>query len=400
MLNAQTKTYTLDEAINTAVGNNRDINISALGVKKAGAAVDQAFGYALPSLNFAGYFSHYLEKPKMPFPDFGALLSNATYSILFDEGVIPRDDSKYQPVETTLQTFSQANNYTAGFTLTQTLFSSTVFKGIGASQTYYDLAKSELNNTVSKTVLSTQKAFYGVMLAKAVLEITNASFINAQENYDNVNALYGQGMVSEFDLLQSEVLVENLRPVVLQMENVLLMAKDNLKLTLGVDQAEEVDVTGDIVFKPYDYTNEDELIHEAYTSNFDIKSLDLKKQVDEAFIELDVAEYWPTLSAFGNYIYAGSGESWTYQNYSSFTVGLSLSMNLWQGNRTKNAVERSTLTFNQTEEQLLQLKDYTALYVKTKLQELKRVESLLEVQERIVKVAQRSYDIAKRKSVV
>ncbi|HEY6627017.1 MAG TPA: TolC family protein, partial [Ignavibacteriaceae bacterium] len=99
--------------------------------------------------------------------------------------------------------------------------------------------------------------------------------------------------------------------------------------------------------------------------------------------------------AFGNYTYTGSSDDLYFQNYDYSTVGLSLTFNLWQGNRTKNAVEQSTITFKQTEEQLLQLKDYTILEVNAKIQELKRVKSLIEVQERTVKLAQRAYDISK-----
>lgn len=395
LANAQKKIYTLDEAINTALGNNRDINISVLNTEKSRAAVREAFGYALPSLDVAADFSHFLKKPETPFPDFAALLTNATYSILFDENIIPRDDSKYLPVETKLQSFALANNYTASVTLTQILFSSAVFEGIGASQTYYELAKSELNNTVSKTVLSVQTAFYGVLLAKAVLDITNSSFNNAEENFNNVKALYDQGMVSEFDKLQAEVQLENIRPVLLRVENALVNATDGFKITLGIDQNADVDVSGEIQLDSIDISNEDALIQEALNSNFDIQSLDLKKQVDEAFIQLDVSEYWPTLAAFGNYSYAGSSDNWNYQNYDYATVGLSLSFNLWQGNRTKNAVEQSTITYKQTEEQLSQLKDYTVMNVKANVQELKRVQSLLEVQARTVKLAERAYDIAK-----
>jgi len=392
---AQVKVYTLEEAIETALGNNRDINISRLNVEKSGAAVREAFGYALPSLDFNADFSHFLKKPKTPFPDFEALLTNATYNILFEENVIPRDESKFVPVETQLQSFALSNSYSTSLTLTQVLFSSAVFEGIGASQTYYDLAKAELNNTVSKTILSVQKAFYGVLLAKEVVNITNASFANAQENFRNVSALYNQGMVSEFDMLQAEVQVENIRPVLLNMENILLTAKDAFKISIGVDQAENVDVLGEIKLDSIDISNEDELMQEALESNFNLKSLGLKKQVDEAFIQLDVSEYWPTLAAFGNYTYAGSSDEWDFQNYSYSTIGLSLSINLWKGNRTKNSVEQSTISLKQTEEQLLQLKDFTILEVKSKIQELRRVQSLLEVQERTVKIAERAYNIAK-----
>jgi len=392
---AQTKIFTLDEAINTAIQNNRDINISVLNTEKSKAAVNEAYGYAMPTIDASANFSHFLEKPKTPFPDFQSLLTNATYSILFDEGIIPRDNSKYVPVETQLQSFAQSNAYDASLTLTQIIFSSAVFEGIGASQTYYNLATAELQNTVSKTVLDVQKAFYGVLLAKAVLDITYASFKNSEENFDNVKALYDQGMVSEFDKLQSEVQVENIRPVVLRMENVLKSAKDGLKIILGIEQTEDVDVSGEIVLEPIDVSNENELIEEAIENNYNIKSLDLKKQVDEAFVQLDVARYWPTLAGFANYTYAGSSDAWNYQNYSYSTIGLNLSINLWEGNRTKNKVEQSTITYKQTEEQLLQLKDYTTLEVKSKVQELIRVKSLVEVQERTVKLAERAYNIAK-----
>jgi outer membrane protein len=392
---SQSKIYTIDEAINTAINNNRGITISVMNVKKAGAAVDEAFGYALPSVNLNGSFSRFLEKPKMPFPDFEAMLTNAAYSILFDEGVIPRDDNKYKSMGTKLQSFSQTNNFSADVTITQTLFSSAVFKGIGASQIYYDLAKADLNSTVSKTVLSVQKTFYGVLLLKESLEITKASFENAQLNLKDVKAFYKEGIVSEFDLLQAEVMVENIRPVVLNMENNLKTAKDGLKLILGVDQLEDIDVEGDFLFQPYDVSNEEGLIDEALKSNYDLRTLELKKQVDEAFVELDVSEYWPNIAAFGQYAYNGSSDDWKFNTYSSATIGLGFSINLWQGNRTKNAVEQSTITYQQTEEQVKQLKDYTLLNVKSKIQDLKTVQSIIDVQNKNVEVAERAYQIAK-----
>ena len=394
VISAQPKIYTLDDAIGQALRNNKSITISQMDVKKAGATVNEAFGYALPRLDLSGNFSHFIKKPLMPFPDFEALLTNATYSILFDEGVIPRDDSKYLPMETKLQSFALTNAYTTDLTLTQTLFSSAVFEGIGASKIYYNLSQAELDNTVSKTVLDVQRAFYGVLLSKAVLEIARASFQNSQDNFNNVVALYNQGMVSEFDKLQAEVQVENIRPYVLQLENTLINTKNRLKILLGEKQEQDIDVFAEIVYEPIENINEEALIDEALQNNFDIRSLGLKKQVDEAFIQLDVAEYWPNLAAFGNYAYSGSSDQWNFQNYSSFTVGLSFQMNLWQGNRTKNAVQQSTITYEQTAQQELLLQDAIKADVKEKINELRRVQSLVEVQRGTVKLAERAYQIA------
>ena len=394
ILYAQSQTLTLDEAIQIALENNTDIRVSRMSTDKSSAAVREAFGYALPSLDLSADFSHFLKKPKMPFPDFQALLTNATYSILFEENVIPEDESKYVPVENTLQSFVLNNTYSASLTLTQVLFNSAVFRGIGASQIFYDLSLAELRNTISKTKLNVERAFYGTLLTKELLSITQASYENAQENFRNVNALFEQGFVSDFDRLQAEVRVENIRPVLLQMENMLTTTLNDLKLVLGVDQFLEIDVEGEIVYNPEILPNEDDIIDYALTNNFGIQSMNLKMNLDEEFIQLDVSEYWPTLAAFGNFSYAGTSDDWNFQNYNATTVGLSLSMNLWQGNRTKNRVEQSTISYKQTAEQYGLLKEYVVNQVKAKYLELKRVQSLVEAQQKNVSLAERAYELS------
>lgn len=391
---AQTKTLTLDEAINTALKNNRDIIIAALNVNKAEAAVDEAFGYALPSVDVSANFSHFLQKPKMSFPDFEALLTNATYGILFDEGVLPVDNSKFRPMDNKLQSFAQTNNYEAKVQLTQTLFNSAVFNGIGASKIYVDLSKEELKRIVSETILNVKKTFYGVLLTKKLYEITNLSFLNAQDNLNNVKAYQKEGLVSEFDLLQAEVRVENIRPVLLQMENALKNTKDGFKIILGTEQSEDIDVDGEFEYEPSIIPSVDETVDNALQTNYSLKSLKLKKDVDEAFIDLDLAEYWPSLYGFANYSYAGSSDNLKFNNYSSAMVGVTFSINLFMGGQSENRVEQSQIAVQQTEHQIGQFKDFISSQVKQKLNELKRVEALVEAQERNVNLAGRAYEIA------
>ena len=390
----QSKIYSLDDAINAALNNNRDIKVAQLDVEKSKDAVDEAFGYALPSLDFSANFNHFLKKPKTPFPDFEALLTNATYSILFDENVIPRDESKYKPIMTQLQSFVQTNSYETSLLLTQTLFNSAIFRGIGASQIYLDLSKEELKRKVASTILDVKKAFYGVLLTKQLLEITNASYNNALENLKNVKALNEQGLVSDYDALQAEVRVENIKPVVLQIENSLKDVKNSFKIVIGVNQKEDIDVEGEFLYTKEEIPEISETIEKAMGSNYSISSLKLKMMVDEAFIDLDRAEYWPSLYAFGNYTYAGSADNFKFQNYSSTVVGLTLSINLFNGERTKNKVQQSEISLKQSGEQLSQLKDYISTQVKAKIYELNRVKSSLEAQERNVNLAEKAYSIS------
>ncbi len=385
---------TLEDAIETALSNNREIKIAKLEVKKAEEAVSEAFGYALPSLDVSASFAHFLSKPKMAFPDFEALLTNAAYGILFHEKLIPHDESKLMPIQTKLQSFAQTNNYEATAQLTQIIFNSAVFRGIGASQIYLNLSKEQLKAKASEVVLNVKKAFYGVLLTEELLEITQASLKNAEENLDNLRAYYQQGFASDFEMMQAEVMVENIRPKVYELEELNKDTKNKFKMVLGISQEENLKVRGKILYSEHILPEMDDAIATAVKKNFDINSLKIKLQIDEEFVALDRSEYWPQLAAFGNLTYAGSSDDWNFQNYSSTTVGLSLSMNIFNGNRTARKVEQSLIGLRQTEEQISTLKDYIISEVKKTYYNIERVKVQINAVERNVSLAEKAYEIA------
>jgi outer membrane protein len=388
------RVLSLEQAIDLALSNNNEIQISKLNVKKADAAVSEAFGYALPDINLSLNFSHYLEKPKMAFPDFEALLTNAAYGILFNENVIPEDNSKFLPMDSKLQSFVQTNNFETNITLTQTLFNSAVLRGIGASKIYSDLSKEDLKRVTAATILNVKKAFYGVLLTKQLLQITHDSYLNANENLRNVRAVFDQGMVSEFDRLQAEVRVENINPVILQMSNSLESAKEGLKMLLGIRVSEEIDVTGDLVYEPEFIPAIEDIVIDAVKDNPTLQTLRVKRNVDKEFIELDRSEYWPTVYGFASYSFSGSSENLKFSNYNAAIVGLGLSINLFTGMKTKNRVQQSEISLKQTDWQINQLENFISSSVKTKLSELNRVKGIIEAQERNVNLAQRAYEIS------
>lgn len=394
---AQQKTFTLEDAVKTAIQNNRDLKIAKMEVEKANAAVDEAFGYALPSLDVSGSYSRFIQKPKMPFPDFESLLSNATYQILFDEQVLPYDPAKFQPVETKLQSFAQTNNYEANAQLTQVIFNSAVFRGIGASQIYLDLSQKQLEAKLAETIVNVKKAFYGVQLTKQLYDITKSSLENAKKNLNNVKAMYEQGLISEFDMLQVEVQVENIKPRVKELENSLVSAKNGLKIIMNLEQSVDIDVKGELSYQEEVLPNVGETIQDALNSNLDIRSLEIKKQVDKEMVSIDRSEYWPTVTAFGNYTYAGSADDWDFQDYSQTTVGLNFSINLFKGFRVSNKIQQSEIASKQTDEELSQLRDFVSKQIRDKIEQLNQVKAQIDAMNRTVKLAEKAYEIARKR---
>ncbi len=392
---AEPRQLTLEDAISIALENNADTKVALMEVKKAQHSVDEAFGYAMPTLDFSANYMHYFEKPVMFFPDFRAMLTNATYGVLFEEGLLQYDPTKFMDMGYTKQSFYLNNSYEAKFQASQILFNSSVFRGIGASEEYLDLSKKSLKDAAAKTILNTQKAFYGALLAEEMYEILKSSLKNAEENLKNVRALYEQGLISEYDLLQAEVNVENLRPEVLAAKNGLDDAKDKFKVLLDIDQKEKVVLDGKIEYNQKNFPEEEVLIKQAIEKNYQINTLEVKKDVDEAFIELDRAEYWPTVAAFANYSFGGQANDLDFMNYRSGAFGLTFSINLFKGLRTNAKVEQSTIKVKQTEEQYYQLKRYIKSEVKAKTMEIERAQRLVEAQDKNVGLAERAYKIAK-----
>lgn len=390
----QKTSINIDQAILLALNSNRQIEIAKMEVEKADAAVSEAFGYALPSLDISGGYTHFIQKPQTAFPDFGAMLNNSTYSVLFDEGIIPRDNNKFLPMDFKLQTFSLTNNFQTQATVSQILFNSAVFTGIGASKIYKNYAIENLKSTIAQTILETKKAFYGVLLTKDLYEIANARFNNANAHLKNIKALREQGLVSEFSQMQVEVQVENIKPQLIKLENANIDAENGLKILLNIPQKDPIDVVGEMIYDGQEIPSEIELIEEAKNSNLSLKTLKTKYKLDEEYATIDKSNYWPTITAFGNYTYAGSSDKWDFTNYSSSTVGLNFSINLFQGGRTENKVEQDLIAAKQTLEQIHSLTDATEMQVKSKLNDLKRVKQQIEAMQKNISLAEKAYEIA------
>lgn len=394
----QSRNITLEEAIRACLDSNRDIKVSIMEIQKAKAAVNEAYGYAMPSVDVSASFSHFIEKPQTPFPDFQALLKNATLYTLADTsiGLITPEtrDSNLLPLGYALQSFSLSNNYEAKIQVSQVLFNSAVFNGIGSAQVYLDLSKSMLKSKISESVLSVEQAFYSALLAKRVLAIMQDSYDNLKTNVDNVETLYGQGMISEYDKLKAEVQLENFKPEVKNAENNYANAIEGLKVILSLDSKEDIDVEGEFQTGDLILPTKVETMNQAMESNLNIQTLKIKEQVDNAFIDLYKADYWPTIAAFGNYSFNGTSDNFDFLNYRSGIVGISFSMNLFNGFRTASKVEQQQTEVEKTNQQLMQLRENIKMAVKSNINSLEKSIETIKSSEKNVDLAKRAYELS------
>ncbi len=367
---------TLDEAIRMAVANNRDLKMAELDMEKANKKVTEAIGNALPSLSATGQYSRAIEKTVFFLPDFANPGSG-----------------RITPIE-----IGADHSIQFGFSATQILFNSAVFEGVGTAKIYQKAARELYRAKYNGTVASVRKAFHGVLYAQRVLEMTRSSLRNAEDNLRNVEVLYKQGVVSEYDFLRARVQTENVRPAVLSVERQVQEALNGLKIILGVPVQNSLEISGELTFQPVDPGILSSAAQALTENNAMLKALEYQKSVNEELIAINRSEYLPTLSAFGNYQWQAQKNVFSFGSNDfvrSSTVGLSLNLNLFNGFQTTARVGQAKMDFMKSEEQLLLTTEAFRSKVQSIALQLDEASKRYETQGETVTQAEKGYSIAR-----
>jgi len=369
------RTITLEDAITIAVEQNRDLNTARLEIDKADARVNEAWGYALPTVDLSANYTRSLERPVFFLPDFANPGSNKTVPVKI------------------------GTEHSWGLTVSarQTIFNSTVIIGVGAAHVYSEVARELYRAKKLETVSNVRKAFYGVLVAREARDLMVANLKNAEENLENVRTLSKQGLVSEYDELRASVGVDNLKPEVIRAENGYALAIDGLRSAMGIDPAEEIEVQGDLQFRPVPDDRVSSALDQVKETNAGLKALRLQIDVNQAFLNVERSNYLPTLSAFGNLQYQAAKNTFgisTNDFFRSSQVGLNLTFSLFQGLQTNARVDQAKVEVRKTEEQVANLENNLRTAAHSLVLQLRQAQQRIEAQGKTVEQAERGYRIA------
>ena len=372
---SEPRIITLEQAVTIAMEKNKDLNTAQLEIDKANARVDEAWGYAMPSVDLSANYTRSLERPVFFLPDFANPGSNKTVPVKI------------------------GTEHSWGLTVSarQTLFNSTVIIGVGAAHVYSEVARELYRAKKLETISNVRKAFYGVLVASEARDLMRANLKNAEENLANVRTLSKQGLVSEYDELRASVGVDNLRPEVIRAENGYAIALDGLKSAMGIDASEQIVVEGTLQFQPVPEDRVVSAIDRVKETNAGLRALRLQVDVNQAFLNVERSNYLPMVSAFGNLQYQAAKNSFnisTNDFFRSSQVGVSLSFSVFQGFQTNARVDQAKVEVRKTEEQVANLENNLRTAAHSLVLQLRQAQQRIEAQGKTVEQAERGYRIA------
>lgn len=350
---------TEEEAIEMALANNYDLLSKEQEVEAASARLKQAWSQALPYVTVGASWTHYEDHPFMTFE------TNRGYNI----------------------------------SVSQILFSGgRVANTIISAKKALKASKEDKKENENKIVYSVKQAFYTVLLAKELVEIREETLELAKESLSITQKRYKAGESAYYDVLRSEVEVSNLETQLIKARNFLETSFNLLKLLLGLDPEQKMDVKGEFSYMPEDIDLE-KMIDRAMKSRPVLKQLALQEEAAGAQVRAAFAGFLPQVRFnFTDCANQKEAFSWGRDEYDDYWVAtVSVSMPLFDGFLTYARVKEARAKKRQVSILKKKLRDSVKVEVENAILDLQAAKKNVEAQKENVERAEEAYRIVKER---
>ncbi len=290
------------------------------------------------------------------------------------------------------------NSFNGGVTLGMPVVNAQLWQSLKVSALDVELAVEQARSSRIDMVEQVTKAYYGILLAKQSQDLYQSVYDNAVENNDIVKKKFDVGAVSEYDLIRSNVSVQNALPNVIEAEYTVTLALWQLKALLGIDLQREIDVTGSLMDYVHVLDKSYDISQLNLENNSTLKQLDMQEQMLEHAVKITKLANVPSLSVSAAYLYTALGndgkffkkEAWNPYSY----AGLQLNIPIFAGNKRRAATREARLNLANLQLQRENVERQLRVGIVQYLNNMQSSVKKYHASAATVDQAQRGYDIA------
>ncbi len=386
-VSAQQLQLTLEKSLEIALSDNPTIKVADLEIERQDWVRKQSVGNLLPSVSVSGQYSYSIVKQEMA------------------KGL----------------SFGADNSISTSAQLTLPLFAPSVYEMLRMNETQLEQALESARSSKITLANEVKKAYYNILLAEQSLSVLKESEASIAETVANTEAMYKQGLASEYDLLTAQVQLSNLKPTILQTETSIRTSKLLFKMYLGLPTDVDFVLDGtldgfaDEVATAMIPTNEVNL-----DANADLRALDLQARLLQHQLQLTNASRLPTIAAFSTFMFSGNDNTmdfgsmmggamgggaggaggsapatkkeWWWQN--PLSAGISISIPLFSGGKNINKANEIRNSLNQLSLQKDYLRQSLGVQVENAFNAILTAREKMAANEITVRQAEKAYEIA------
>lgn len=350
-----------------ALNYNRTIKGSGYAIDQAQEMIWEAIAAGLPQVNASADYSNAM---------------GAAISIQFDENM-PATEIPIKPTSNF--------NVQVG----QLLFNGSYIVGIQTAKLAAALSEKNRKKTEQDVISQVVEGYYLVLVSQNSLEILNNNMRNLQEIYRKTEPLVRVGMMEKVELDQLLVQVNSLSNAVRSSERQLEMAKNLLRVQLGVTAETKLELTqslSDLIQTGLagELSPDFEPAH-----NVDFQLMEVQEEITEKQIDLQKAAYLPTLSGFYNYTYKLLKPA--FDMSPPHIVGLQMNIPVFSSGERRSRVRQAKIELEATRNNKALLEEQLDIQYRQLQFNLKNAFENYETQENNVQVSREVYLNMRRK---
>lgn len=372
-----TMEITLEKAIELALSDNPTMKVAEQDIQLKEISKTEAWQNLLPSVTLDGAIQYNIKVASMKMEAMGKT----------QEIKMGKDDS---------------NTWNAALQVAIPLYAPAVYKAMNLSERDLQLAVEESRGSKIDLINQVTKAYYQLMLAQDSYDVLLENFKLAETNFDIVNKMFEQGLVSEYDKISAEVQKNNAWPSVVSGKNGIELAQLQLKVLMGI--------TADVRFvvkdnlKNYESEMAKAIISEIdLSNNSSLKQIDLQGELLHQKRKILQTSFQPTLALVGTYqLQSISNTNWNIAKYNwsnASSVALSLSIPLYDASNFTSLKTNKVQQFQLAEtrintERMLNMKAQSFIDNMTaSAEQLSSNKEAVRLAEKGLEISQKRYDI-------
>ncbi len=300
---AEEISLTIDEAINMALRDNRDILLKAEDVNKSKAKIREARAALYPSLTLTSTWSR----------------NNGYYS---------KDFSSFN-----YQVGAKQYLYKGGETVNT----------IKYNEHLLDANQAILDKTKLETILNVRKSFYTFLLSNQYAEVNKAILKNTKSHLEYLDARYKKGIASESDILQVKSSLESVKQAYENSLNQIESSQSLLNNYLYLDKDVKVIPEGELSYTEEEIVFDQGLLY-ALGKRPEIKQYDGQIKASEKSVDIAKSDNRPSVYASWDYYNRTHGALGTGKNQSDNNIiGITFSWPIFDGWATKSKIEQAVV---------------------------------------------------------
>lgn len=330
--------FSLQQAIDYALQNDRTVKNKQLGVAEANSTINETKSIGLPKVNGKIDYQNYLIIPKFLLPQ-----------TAFDP--INGDPNVFEEIEA-----SPRNSLVGSLDASWLAFDATYLTGLKASRLYKEYAQLDVKNTERSVEKSVTEAYVATLVLNVSKTTLENNIKNLEQLITETEAMYKAGFVEQLDVDRLVLSLQNLKTELLNLNTVDEQLKKMLKFAMSYPLDQDIEVTDDI----------DMLLAADFALPVD-EQLDLGNRPEIALVnkglelsDLDIEQYqkgyYPNLVVFSSFQYQIQGNN-LFDNPNAFPIwvaGLTTNIPIFDGFEKRSKIEKAEIareqTFNQKED--------------------------------------------------